>query len=840
MNYGKYSISKKQKDFASRKVMRTRKVNLKWFKALLIILIVACCASIVGVFLFINSILYSTPTITADDVSPVGYKSYIVDEDGVVLETLLEAGSNRIFVDIEDIPQDLQDAFVAIEDSRFYDHNGVDIIGIMRAGMVAITTGNFSEGASTITQQLIKNSIFDDFMSEETLYDKFERKIQEIYLALELESILSKETILEDYLNTINMGSNTLGVQASSLRYFDKDVSELTLSECAVLAAITNSPESYNPITYPEANAERREKVLDDMKSAGFITQAEYNEAMADTEDVYARIAAVNALYTESSSSPYSYFTDLTIEAVLEDLQEELGYTYSQAQTLVYSGGVTIISTQDTDIQEIVDTELSDDSNFPSNVGWNLTYAITIIREDGTTENYWTTHFSNWSEEYYGRSDPLLYWDYDEIEPDIELYKETLNITDGDTVYESLDIVAQPQAAFVIIDQSTGQVKAIAGGRGEKTTSLSYNRADEPRQPGSTFKIVSTYAAALDTGVVTLSSVIKDEEIQYTTGGTVNNANNTYKGNVTVRYAIYNSTNTIAVKTYYAIGFETAWEYLMKFGFTTLVHPDDSTTNDSGAATALGGLTNGATPLEMAASYAAIANDGVYIEPTLYTQILDSNGDVLLDNTPDSWTVIQESTAWLLTDALQDVVTMGTGTKASIGTQAVAGKTGTTSDSKDLWFVGYTPYYTACVWFGLDQPYSMSTLGWNSGYHMYLWSNIMEQVHEDLPIAYFEMSSDVSLYTICSSSGLLAVTDKTVLISEMEDAEEILESLGDIDITDYLDILTGTVTCSRTTEYFADGTQPTEYCDCTASGHTVVVDLSIIEDEDDEDDKDKD
>ncbi|MFI3208350.1 MAG: transglycosylase domain-containing protein, partial [Eubacteriales bacterium] len=497
MNYGKFSIKKKQQDFASRKVMKQKRVGIRWFKTILIIAIILCIAIVAGVLMYVKNIIDSAPEITPDDVSPVGYSSFIVDEDGTVIQKLLESGSNRIYTEIENIPQDLQDAFVAIEDSRFYDHNGVDIIGIMRAGLVGITSGSFSEGASTITQQLIKNSIFDDFIFE-TDYDSIVRKIQEIYLAMELEEMISKDTILENYLNTINMGQSTLGVQAASLRYFDKDVSELTLSECAVLACITNSPEYYNPITYPEYNMERREKVLDEMLSQGYITQAEYDEAMDDTEDVYERIQAVNALYTESVST-YTYFTDATIEAVLEDLQEELGYTYAQAKTLVYSGGITIVSTQDLEIQEIVDTELADDSNFPSNTHWNFTYALTIVREDGTTENYWTDHFSAWAKVEFNTSDPLLYSNYEDIEPDIELYKETLNITEEDTVYENLDIVAQPQVSFVIMDQSTGQVKAIAGGRGEKTSSLSYNRADEPRQPGSTFKILAAYAPAIDT-----------------------------------------------------------------------------------------------------------------------------------------------------------------------------------------------------------------------------------------------------------------------------------------------------------------------------------------------------
>lgn len=821
MNYGKANIIKNQKNFASRKVMKQKRVGVRWFQAFLVIILVIIIALIAGVFMFFKNIVDSAPEITPDDISPVGYTSFIVDENGTEIESLLQAGSNRIYVPIDEIPEDLQNAFVAIEDSRFYEHSGIDPIGIARAGLVGLSNGgSFTEGASTITQQLIKNSVFVDFMDEETLYDRVERKVQEIYLALNLETQISKETILENYLNTINLGQNTLGVQSAAQRYFAKDAADLTLSECAVIAGITKNPTGYNPITYPDANEERRSKVLGDMLDQGYITQAEYDEAMADTEDVYERIQAVNAQVTEESS-PYTYFTDATIEVVLEDLQEKLGYTYEQAVTKLYSGGITIYSTQDLDLQTIVDEEISNDDNYPSNTAWNLTYALTIVREDETTENYWTTHFSEWSSEYYGYSDPLLYTDYDSIEPDIELYKESLDIGENDTVYESLDIVAQPQAAFVLMDQYTGEVKAIAGGRGEKTTSLSFNRADEPRQPGSTFKIVAAYAPALDTGTATLASVIEDEAVQYTSGETVTNYSNSYQGNVTVRYAIYKSLNTIAVKLFYETGEEVVWDYLMDFGFTTLVSSEENIYyNDEGASTALGGLTYGATPLEMAAAYATIANGGTYTEPILYTKILDSDGTVLIDNEPETHEVISEATASLLTSAMESVVSVGTGGYADISSQAVAGKTGTTSDSKDVWFVGYTPYYTAALWFGLDQPYDLSKLGWYSSYHTRLWSTIMERVHEDLESASFEMSDSVSRVTVCSISGNLAATNKTVELNDMDDLEELTANLKE---GIYPEIITGTVTCPTTTEYFAAGTQPTSICSCTASGHTIVI-----------------
>lgn len=841
MNYGKHNIEKKQKDFTNRKIMKQKKIGIRCLQAFLILLLLTCIAVAVGGYIFLKSIIDSTPVITPEDVSPIGYTSFIVDEDGVVLEKLLEAGSNRVYTELENVPDYLIDAFVAIEDSRFYDHNGIDIIGILRAAVSNITSGSISEGASTITQQLIKNSIFTNFANEETTYEKVERKIQEIFIALELETLISKDVIMEDYLNTINLGQNTLGVESASQRYFGKSVSELTLSECAVIAGITKNPTGYNPIYYPEDNEVRRQKVLDNMLEQGLINDAEYAEAMADTEAVYERIQAYNITYT-GTTSPYSYFTDSLIADVLEDLQTELDYTYAQASYKLYSGGITIVSTQDTDIQAIVDEEVNDSSNYPSSVGYNInTFALTIIREDESVENYSLGNYKTWRTTTYNTDNPLFYWNEEDIEPDIELYKETLNIQEDDIVYISLDYEIQPQTAIVIMDQYTGEVKAMSGGRGEKTSSLSYNRAEAPRQPGSTFKLVSAYAPALDLGLITLGSIIADEPVTYENSTkVVTNANGSYSGDMTVRTAILRSINTVAVKTFYELETDVMWEYLTNFGFTTLVYSENGMT-DTDASTALGGLTYGATVLEMTAAYATFANDGVYNEPILYTQILDSDGTILLDNTPESHVVIQESTAALVTSALQSAIydTGSTGGKAVFSSQTIAGKTGTTTDDKDVWFVGYTPYYTGAIWYGLDQPYNITTLGFRStSYHALLWGSIMERVHEELPVISFdEMPSSVVEVEICKYSGLLAATDRTIYVSSMKDGQLLLESLG-YDNPIYSNVITGTVTCDSYTEYFADGTQPTEICSCTESGHTIVIDQFSIPavDTDDEDD----
>ena len=296
--------------------------------------VVGICAG-VGI---VKGVIDNAPSIDSTSVIPRGYKSVMLDAEGNTIAELVTAGSNRVWTDIENIPEHVQWAFIDIEDERFYEHNGIDLRGIMRAAMTAVSSGfQRTEGASTITQQLLKNNVFD-FMSEDTFVEKVERKLQEQYLAIELEKIMTKEEILEAYLNTINLGQNTLGIQAASNRYFNKDVSELTISEAAVIAAITQNPSRYNPISHPEDNANRREDVLDAMLRNEHITQEEYDEAMAD--NVYERIQTTNE--TTSVAEVYSYYVDATIETVIEDLQEVKGYTSQQAYNLVYNGGLTI------------------------------------------------------------------------------------------------------------------------------------------------------------------------------------------------------------------------------------------------------------------------------------------------------------------------------------------------------------------------------------------------------------------------------------------------------------------------------------------------------------------
>ena len=774
MNYGKRNLSRRKKSISSKKRMKKKRVGVRFFKALIICILLLGIICVIGAAVFAKKIIDNAPAVSAEDILPQGYTTNITDQSGNVLETLSDADSNRVYKTYEEITANseyLPHAFVAIEDERFYEHNGIDLQGIIRAGIVGITNGfDFSEGASTLTQQLIKNNVFPDFVNESS-FERVERKLQEQYLALQFEKEMSKNEILEAYMNTINLGQGCLGVQTAAERYFNKDAADLTLSECAVIAAITQNPTAYDPVTNPDNNAKRRKVVLNNMLDQGYINQSEYDEAIEDP--VYDRILETSAI-TEDTT-PYSYFTDSLIEDVVQDLMDEKGYSETQAYNLLYGGGLTIKSTQDQTIQSICDEEVADSDYYPL-TEYGLQYALTIHRADGSAENYSKENLAEYIRETYNDSNPLVFSSEDEAKQRIEEYKGTLNIDEdaGDTVDENCTITLQPQVSFVVMDQYTGQVKALVGGRGDKTGNRTLNRAtDDPQQPGSVFKILSTYAPGLNEDKITLATTKVDKPYKYKSGQNVPNSYRGYRGSMSVRDAIKISCNTIAVETLTDdVGLETGYEYLQDFGFSTLSE------SDIAQATALGGITNGVYNLELTAAFASIANSGTYTEPILYTEILDHDGNVLIDNTsPSTHEVIKDSTAYLLTSAMEDVVSSGTGYGAGLGGMATAGKTGSTDNYDDRWFVGYTPYYTAGIWGGYDENKSMESLG---SWHLTIWHAIMDRIHQDLQDKDFEMPSSVVRKTVCTRTGLLAVSG-----------------------------------CPSRTEYFDKETAPTQSC----SGH---------------------
>lgn len=751
MNYGKKSILKKRKDLTSRSNMMGKRASVTSLRILFLSLITLCVMVVCLAAGSFRGLVDNAPNASEVNITPLGSATFVYDDEGNKIQKLTAPDSNRLPVSIDQIPEDMQHAFVAIEDERFYEHNGIDIRGILRAGFRALSTGNFSEGASTITQQLLKNNVFTSWTSESTLIERFKRKFQEQYLAVQVEKeIQDKNVILENYLNTINLGAGAYGVQAAAHRYFNKDVWELNLSESATIAGITQNPTKYNPVTNPEDNAKRRKEVLNKMLEQNYIDEAQYEEAI--TDDVYSRIQPNEA--DSEETSVYSYFIDEMTDQVINDLQTLKGYSSKDAYNKLYSGGLQIYTTQDPDIQQIVDEEYSNPENFPSDVQYYLDYALTVKNPQGEEVNYskemLTLHFKNQDPSF-----DLLFSSPEEGQTYVDQYKAAV-LADGSTVIaERANFTPQPQSSMVIIDQTTGYVKAIMGGRGEKTASLTLNRAtDTTRQPGSTFKIPSTYAPALDAKNMSLATLYKDEPFSYSNGEPLKNSDGSYHGDTTIRYAIQQSINIVAVKCMMDVTPQLAYEYLKNFGFTTIIEKevtdDGQVFSDLNESMPLGALTHGVTNLELTGSYAAIANGGKYIKPIFYTKILDADGNVLIDNEPVSRTVIKESTAYMLTSAMQDVVKYGTGTQLQLDNMPVAGKTGTTDAYNDLWFAGYTPYYTCAVWSGYDNNEKLPNSYMYRNFHKILWRKVMSRIHEDLPYKDFQAPDTVEKTTVCA------------------------------------------------------------------------------------------
>ena len=798
MDYSREGVRRKQRQLNSKGTKIKKMLGLTFVKAILICLfsgtVIGACLGI-GMF---KGILASTPDFSTIDVTPSGYATNLYDSEGHHMLKLIAENSNRTYVNMDKIPKCLADAFVAAEDERFYQHNGVDIQGIMRAAAIGIKNRHFSQGASTITQQLIKNNVFSNFTDEEG-FDKFRRKIQEQYLALELEKRMTKSEILENYMNTVNLGHNTLGVQSASLRYFGKPVYELNLSEAVTIAGITQNPSANDPILHPETNAGRRKRVLDKMLELEMITQQEYDEVLAD--DVYARITETNTLVGETEV--YTYFEDAVIESAAKDLTQMLidnGYSETQASTraynLLYSGGLSIYTTQDPQIQAMVDEIYTNEDNYPANTRWFLNYRVSIQHADGTTSNHSTEMFKSFYREHNSNFN-MIYSSQDAAYEAIQNYLDSVMVEGDEVIAENVTLTPQPQVSLTVEDQHTGYVVAMVGGRGAKESSRSLNRAyNTTRQPGSTFKIVSTYAPALDSAGITLADVYMDAPFKYTSGRPVSNwyGSNSYKGPCTVRYGIEQSLNIIAVKVLTVITPQVGYDYLLDFGFTTLVDrridASGKVHTDIHQALALGGITDGVTNLELNGAYATIANGGVYMEPILYTKIVDHDGAILIDKTDiqDQHRVIKETTAFLLTDAMVDVVTKGTGTSVNFGNMSIAGKTGTTTDYKDVWFAGYTPYYTATCWTGYDNNENLS--GDEKNLSKKMWRAVMQKIHENLEYQAFDIPNGIVSATVCRSSGLRPVA--------------------------------GLCDGNLRTEYFAEGTVPSETCNVHYSGNVCV------------------
>jgi len=757
---------------------------------------------------FVRGAIDAAPSLDILDVQPQGYASQIYDADGNLMQTLVMEGSNREEVSFDQLPDDLVNAFIAIEDSRFYEHNGIDLKGILRAAYVGITSGRFSEGASTITQQLIKNNVLQGGY-ETSMADKLRRKIQEQFLAVKLEDQLdSKETILEYYLNTINLGGNCLGVQTAAHRYFGKNVWELTLSECTVLAATTSNPSRYNPLTHPKENAVRRKIVLEKMYEQNFITYDQKNDALDD--DVYSRIQTVDN--ATSGSTVFSYFTDAVYNQVCDDLQSKLGYSASQAYKLLYSGGLQIYSTMDPSIQAIVDEEINNADNYISSTGsrlleYSLNYALTVCHADGSestyTENDLISYFQSEKKQ---ATFANIYASKEDIYRSVREFKASLLISGDSVTNETITPILEPQESVVVMNQSNGHVAAISGGRGEKEGSLTLNRALHcHRQPGSVSMIISTFAPAIDSCGATLASTYYDSPYSSGNQQVLNWWGNPYLGYNNIRQAITYSMNVIGARCLTSlVSDSTAYDYLELFGL------GDTSGQEISFSLANTNSSYTVTNEMLTAAFASIANDGIYQKPTYYTKVLDRHGNILLESVPSQTRIIKSSSAALLTNAMEDVISSDssyyyqygitpTGTLCQVDSMTLAGKSGTTTSGSDVWFIGYSPYYTCGIWSGYDDSKVLSN---GTEYHKTIWQKIMARIHADLDNKDFVFTDELESAKICSKSGLLAVDG--VCNSSSSNA------------------------CVYT-EYFAPGTAPTSYCDrhyalriCTESGKSAT------------------
>ncbi len=621
-----------------------------------------------GLGLNLNSFIYATDAATGEQK---------------VYETL-SGLENREWVDSEKIPQYMKNAAVAVEDKRFYKHNGVDWKGTL----VAVKTwllGGPQRGGSTITQQLIKNATDEDDYS-------VKRKINEIFRALALEKeIDDKDRILTMYLNTIYLGYHCYGVQTAAERYFSKDVSELTLAESAAIVGMTNNPSIYDAYNHPDKVKERQEEILGKMLEQEMITQAEHDEAVAQ-ELAYRPYED----YVEEVGEPYSYFTDAVITDVVNDLMTQKGYSETVARNMVNSGGLQIYATIDTRVQDILDSVYKSNDVFP-------------------------------------------------------------NMTRG-----SED--SKPQSAMVITDKQ-GNIVALVGGRGEKTGKLTFSRAtDARRQPGSSLKPLAAYGPAMDKGIIVPSSIAYDKPLRIGTDGKpwpMNDGKMPTGSSMTIKSGITSSVNTIAVQVMSALTPQASYDFLtQRLGFQLVgnrTNADGSVQSDIDyAPLALGGLTDGVTVREMAGGFSAFINDGVFGGTRTYSKVVDSEGNVVLENKPSTDLGFENvRTAYYMLECLQNVTAYGTASGIQIPGVQTAGKTGTTTDNKDIWFCGVTPKYSAAVWVGFDAEYRVDGLyGRNAAY---IWLDVMKKVHEgDSGLKFDSHPQDFVEKTYCMDTGLLA------------------------------------------------------------------------------------
>lgn len=819
------------------------------------LLVITLMTVLISLTLFAGSVGLAFVNIltTAPEIDPYSINSgfeetsLIFDKDKNLLEKV-ETAEYRTFVKLNKVPQYLKDAFISIEDERFYEHPGVDPKGILSSLYENFKAGGVVRGASTITQQLIKNTFLSN---EQTLT----RKLKEIYLALNLETKLSKDQILESYLNMISLGQNSYGVQEASRTYFSKNVDEINIAQAALLAGIVKGPNIYqpfyrvSPLKFDEAtmrkigeteilgekyilvfntkSVQRQKVILKKMLELGKINKAEYDEAI--NFDVVASLKPS----AKKESEITSYATDYVKNQVVEDLMEKYQITKQKAQERLFTGGLRIYSTIDTKVQKDLDEVnrnfngilLGDLKRYkaPLLVDRNLDKAGNIVDKDGnlvyykkenllTDDGYLFIPKGEFSinangdlaitssrilaykkstdiQDYYtidgsknllthrvgGLAVPDAYYlrqarhsliiKAEFFEKNDKFYKvnETGNLfINPEYFYNNKTGLVQPQSATVIMDYKTGHIVAMIGGRDVKGSRILNRATDTARQPGSSMKPLAVYLPALDNGFTAASPILDIPMI--TADGKVwpNNVYTGFKGITTLRESLIYSINVSSARTLKKIGIPTSIKYLKKLGIINEDNPskdnfvqssENKTHNDENLASlALGGMTKGVSPLDMTAAYSAIANDGVYNEPIIYTKVLDKDGNIVLEKEAKQRRVVSPQIAYVMKDILRSTAYEHTGKNAIIKGQASAGKTGTTDYNADFWFVGFTNYYTAATWMGNDSP--KITITQNSWLAAKLWGHIMTKIHQDKESKpQFAQPDGIVKAYVCTKSG---------------------------------------------------------------------------------------
>ena len=710
MRFSENAVTEKKMKLFSYKKRFINRLRLDAFFINIFLILGLCVVGCFCVAGIVRGIFASAPSIEETQMLSSKYVTMVYDKDGNVIQKLDGSGSRQTYVPSDQISDAVKNAFVAVEDPYFYEHHGVDIRGVITSLYSDTTGAEYKKYNSTMTQKLLRNQLFQN-QNITSVYVKLSQYIQERYMAVKMETEFGKEKILEYYLNTLSFGENIIGIQEASLFYFDKNAADLTHSEAAVLAAMAQNPELYEPLKHQSANAGQRSLVLESMLNMGFISEDEYEMALGD--DVYLELQVAREKKWGKSEAK-SYYVDAMISQVIEDLKEKAGYSQTRAYRAVYYGGLKIYTCQDKEIQDICDRQVD-------------------------------------------------------------------NVSDG-------------QVSFVLLDQKTGRIKALVGGRNESGVQIDQNRAvDFIREPGNVLSILSTWLPALDTAGMTLGSIAEDGAYEYMEDGQFQKEKRSfgYRGLVTMRESILGAIRVPAIKTLEEISAQTGYDYLKNLGVSTLIEKEKNTDGtvetDIDFSMATGKLLQGVSNLELTAAYAVLANGGKYRKPIFYTKIIDRDGKILLENEPEEKTVLKKSSTWLLSHVMKEMVSAGAAREAALENKEIpaAGMTGVSSAKSDYWFEGYTPYYTAGIWSGTDDGSRVKT----DPSYLAVWKNIMDQVHQkkNLGSASFPVPSDIVESRICTKCGNLAVDGL---------CEKALG--GD---------------ASRK-EYFVRGSEPHKNCDC--------------------------